>query len=50
MSKIAVLISDQFEEVEYLKPVEVFKKNGHEIATLGLMMGEKVNIKDHEEE
>jgi protease I len=36
MAKIAVLVDDLFEDLEYLKPVESFKKNGHEIILIGL--------------
>lgn len=45
MSKIAVLIDDLFEDVEYLKPVKAFKEKGHEIVHLGLRKGKTVKGK-----
>jgi protease I len=36
MSKIAVIITDMFEDSEYTEPVEAFRKAGHEIVHVGL--------------
>jgi protease I len=36
MSKIAVIIDDMFEDVEYLEPVKAFKQAGHDIVHVGL--------------
>lgn len=45
MSKIAVILTDMFEDVEYTKPVEAFTKSGHEIINVGLSAGEVVKGK-----
>ena len=45
MAKIAVLISDLFEDSEYSVPVEAFQKAGHEIVHVGLKAGETVHGK-----
>lgn len=42
MAKVAVIIDDMFEDVEYLKPVEAFKKAGHECIKIGVKEGKKV--------
>lgn len=39
MSKIAAIIADMFEDVEFTKPSEEFQKAGHEIITVGLEKG-----------
>lgn len=39
MSRIAVLIDDDFEDSEYTEPVKAFKKAGHELIHLGLNKG-----------
>ena len=31
MSKIAIIITDMFEDAEYTKPAEAFKEAGHEL-------------------
>ncbi len=36
MAKIAVLIGDMFEDVEYTEPAKAFKKAGHDIVHVGL--------------
>ncbi|MGZ3598286.1 MAG: type 1 glutamine amidotransferase domain-containing protein [Syntrophales bacterium] len=36
MSKIAVIITDLFEDSEYTKPAKAFKKVGHELVHVGL--------------
>jgi protease I len=45
MSKIAVVITNMFEDVEYTKPAETFKKAGHELVHIGLKAGETVKGK-----
>jgi protease I len=39
MSTIAVLITDMFEDVEYLQPAEAFLKAGHKLVHVGLSAG-----------
>ncbi len=39
MSKVAVLITDMFEDSEYSQPAEAFKKAGHELIHVGLKSG-----------
>jgi protease I len=45
MSKIAVIISDMFEDSEYTEPVKAFKEKGHTIVHVGLKKGETVKGK-----
>lgn len=45
MSRIAVLITDMFEDVEYTRPAEAFRKAGHELVHVGLSAGETVHGK-----
>ena len=45
MSKVAVIVTDLFEDVEYTEPVEAFRKAGHEITNVGLKKGETVKGK-----
>ncbi len=45
MSKIAVIITDMFEDVEYTEPAEAFKDKGHEVVHVGLKEGETVKGK-----
>ena len=42
MSKVAVVITDMFEDSEYAKPAEAFKKAGHELVHIGLKSGSTV--------
>ena len=42
MSKVAVVITDMFEDSEYGKPAEAFKKAGHELVHVGLKSGATV--------
>jgi protease I len=42
MGKIAVIIADMFEDSEYGKPAEAFKKAGHELVHVGLKEGATV--------
>jgi protease I len=48
MSKVAVLITDMFEDVEYTKPAEAFKKDGHELVHVGVKGGATVKGKTKE--
>jgi protease I len=45
MKKIAVVITDMFEDVEYTKPAEALKKAGHELVHVGLKAGATVKGK-----
>lgn len=45
MSRIAVLITDMFEDVEYTKPAESFRGAGHDLVHVGLTAGETVHGK-----
>ena len=39
MSKVAVVITDMFEDSEYAQPADAFKKAGHELIHVGLISG-----------
>lgn len=45
MSKIGVLITDFFEDVEYTEPAEAFKNAGHQLVHVGLKQGQTVKGK-----
>lgn len=45
MARIAVLISDYFEDIEYTKPAEAFIDSGHQLVHLGLEKGAVVRGK-----
>ena len=45
MGKIAVLITDLFEDVEYTKPAAAFRNAGHDLIHLGLQAGKTVKGK-----
>jgi protease I len=45
MARIAVLITDLFEDSEYSVPAEAFRKAGHEIIHVGLRAGDTVRGK-----
>ncbi len=45
MSKIAVLITDYFEDAEYTDPVEAFKNAGHKTIHIGIAAGAVVKGK-----
>ena len=45
MSKIAVIIGDMFEDVEYTEPAKAFKEKGHSVVHVGLTKGETVKGK-----
>jgi protease I len=42
MSKVAVVITNMFEDSEYSQPAEALKKAGHELIHVGLKSGETV--------
>jgi deglycase len=45
MSKVAVVITDMFEDSEYAQPAAAFKKAGHDLVHVGLKAGETVKGK-----
>ncbi len=45
MSRIAVLITDMFEDVEYTEPAGAFREAGHDLVYVGLSAGETVHGK-----
>jgi protease I len=45
MAKIAVIVTDMFEDSEYTEPVLAFKNKGHKIINVGLEEGLKVSGK-----
>ena len=45
MSRIAVLMTDMFEDVEYEKPSDAFRRAGHELILVGLTAGMPVRGK-----
>jgi protease I len=45
VSKIAVMITDMFEDSEYSEPAKAFKEGGHELVHVGLKAGEGVKGK-----
>ena len=45
MSKIAVIITDMFEDDEYVEPAEAFTQAGHELVHIGLKTGQTVKGK-----
>jgi protease I len=45
MSKVAVIIDDLFEDVEYTEPAEAFRSAGHEIVHVGIENGKTVKGK-----
>ncbi len=46
MSKIAVIVDDWFEDLEYFKPVGAFSVAGHQIVNIGLKQGKIVEGKN----
>ena len=46
MSKVAVVIADMFEDVEYSKPAAALKKAGHELVHVGLKSGATVKYQE----
>ncbi|RWZ54780.1 type 1 glutamine amidotransferase [Halobacillus fulvus] len=49
MSKIACVMTDMFEDVEYTQPAEAFGKEGHEVTTIEWEAGKEVTGKQGEE-
>lgn len=47
MSKIGVLIGPKFEDIEYSKPAEAFKKEKHELTHIGFKEGQRVGGKEN---
>ncbi|WP_305037397.1 type 1 glutamine amidotransferase domain-containing protein [Gracilibacillus salinarum] len=45
MAKIATVITDMFEDVEYTDPAKEFKEAGHEVVTIEMEKGKKVTGK-----
>ncbi|WP_319799507.1 type 1 glutamine amidotransferase domain-containing protein [Jeotgalibacillus aurantiacus] len=45
MAKIATLMTNQFEDVEFTKPAEAFEKEGHEVVTIEKEAGKSVTGK-----
>ncbi|KRL00578.1 type 1 glutamine amidotransferase domain-containing protein [Liquorilactobacillus capillatus] len=45
MSKIAVIVADHFEDVEYTSPVDTLKKEGHHVVTISFLNKDKVTGK-----
>jgi protease I len=45
MSKIAVIITDMFEDIEYTEPAKAFKEAGHELIHVGVEAGTSVKGK-----
>lgn len=45
MSRIAVIMDDMFEDVEYTRPAEAFKEKGHQLVHVGLEKGKEVKGK-----
>ncbi|PRO65989.1 type 1 glutamine amidotransferase domain-containing protein [Alkalicoccus urumqiensis] len=45
MSKIACVMTDMFEDVEYTSPLEAFQKAGHEVTVIGPEKGKSVTGK-----
>ena len=40
--KVAVIIENKFEDVEYVEPVKAFKEEGHEVINIGRETGDTV--------
>ncbi len=45
MSKIAVIIDDWFEDVEYTQPAKAFEDAGHRVIKIGLSRGKRITGK-----
>ncbi|WP_053217683.1 type 1 glutamine amidotransferase domain-containing protein [Virgibacillus senegalensis] len=48
MSKIACVLTDMFEDVEYTDPAKAFKEEGHEVVTIEKESGKEVTGKQGE--
>lgn len=42
MNRIAAILTDLFEDIEYTEPVRAFKKEGHNVVNIGLEAGKTV--------
>jgi protease I len=42
MARIAVILTDMFQDIEYERPAQAFRKAGHELTLVGLRGGETV--------
>jgi protease I len=42
MAKIAVFLTDLFQDIEYIEPARAFSAAGHELTHVGLVAGETV--------
>lgn len=49
MSKIACVITDMFEDVEYSEPAKAYKEAGHDVITIGFEKGQTVEGKQKQE-
>lgn len=47
MKKVAAILDNKFEDVEYTKPAEAFQKNKHKVINIGLKKGSTVKGKRH---
>ena len=45
MSRVAVIITDMFEDSEYAEPAQAFREAGHSLVHIGLKAGETVHGK-----
>ena len=45
MAKIAAIVTDMFEDVEYTQPVSAFREKGHDVINVGLQAGKTVKGK-----
>lgn len=48
MAKIAAILEDMFEDAEFTKPVEKFKKSGHEVTVVGIKAGKTLTGKKND--
>jgi protease I len=48
MARVAAIITDMFEDVEYAGPVEAFRKEGHEVINVGTTAGTTVKGKSQQ--
>jgi protease I len=48
MSKIAIILTDFFEDVEYVEPAEALQSAGHELVHVGIKEGETVKGRNKE--
>ena len=42
MAKVAVFLTDLFEDIEYIEPIRAFRAAGHQLTHVGLEAGETV--------